>query len=453
MKVFSLLAVLLLAFCVTPARAQQGPDDQFVNIYGMIQQADALADGGQPRLALAAYLAAQAELQKFARIYPEWSPNIITFREHYLADKISATAALLPPGTAAAILTPAPAAGAAPVTNAVVGTADPLDDLRHQVQSLQNDNANLAAKLKEALTAQPAAADPQALAAAQEKVVALMKENDLLRASAAVGKPAVETAPAAKMSRSEARKLTDQLQEKVKTLEARLAVDEAPAVPYTTEELGLFQAATPVPALATAVVKVDHQLPAGSDDLVASARAHFAAHEYDQAAADYQKVLQMDKNNGFVLANLAAIELQQGHLADAEKHVQVAFAQNASDPFTLSVLGNLKFQQQKYDEALDILSKAAQLDPQNPSIESLLGVSLGHKGLRLQAETALRKALVLDPDYGAAHYNLAVVYLGEQPPRAELARWHYLKALAAGQPHNPDLEKQLADDGAAIPAP
>jgi len=140
-------------------------------------------------------------------------------------------------------------------------------------------------------------------------------------------------------------------------------------------------------------------------------------------------------------------------LADAEKHVQAAFAQNASDPFTLSVLGNLKFQQQKYDEALDILSKAAQLDPQNPSIESLQGVSLGHKGLRLQAETALRKALVLDPDYGAAHYNLAVVYLGEQPPRAELARWHYLKALAAGQPHNPDLEKQLADDGAAIPAP
>jgi cytochrome c-type biogenesis protein CcmH/NrfG len=82
----------------------------------------------------------------------------------------------------------------------------------------------------------------------------------------------------------------------------------------------------------------------------------------------------------------------------------------------------------------------------------LLGVSLGHKGLRLQAETALRKALVLDPNFGAAHYNLAVVYMGEQPPRAALARWHYMKALAAGQPHNPDLEKLLADNGATISA-
>jgi hypothetical protein len=30
----------------------------------------------------------------------------------------------------------------------------------------------------------------------------------------------------------------------------------------------------------------------------------------------------------------------------------------------------------------------------------------------------------------------------------ELARWHYQKALAAGQPHNPDLEKLLDEKSA-----
>ena len=39
--------------------------------------------------------------------------------------------------------------------------------------------------------------------------------------------------------------------------------------------------------------------------------------------------------------------------------------------------------------------------------------------------------------------NLAVAYITQQPPLVELARWHYQKALAAGHPRNPELEKML----------
>ena len=94
------------------------------------------------------------------------------------------------------------------------------------------------------------------------------------------------------------------------------------------------------------------------------------------------------------------------------------------------------------------MSKAAKLDPSNPEIENYLGVTLGHKGLRVQAETALRKAIQIDPNYGAAHNNLAVIYISETPPLAQLARWHYQKALDAGQPRNPELEGDLAAKGA-----
>ena len=96
------------------------------------------------------------------------------------------------------------------------------------------------------------------------------------------------------------------------------------------------------------------------------------------------------------------------------------------------------------------MSRAAKLDPQNPQIQNYLGVTLSQKGLRAQAETALRKAIELDPDYGDAHNNLAVIYLSEKPPMAALARWHYQKALDLGQPRNPDLEKKLADLGAPV---
>ena len=121
-----------------------------------------------------------------------------------------------------------------------------------------------------------------------------------------------------------------------------------------------------------------------------------------------------------------------------------------NDAYNLSVLGHLEFLQGKYDEALDTLSRAANLDPQNPQIQNYLGVALAQKGLRAQAETALRKAIQLDPNYGDAHNNLAVIYISQQPPMAELARWHYQKALEAGQPRNPDLEKMLADKGAPV---
>jgi hypothetical protein len=44
-----------------------------------------------------------------------------------------------------------------------------------------------------------------------------------------------------------------------------------------------------------------------------------------------------------------------------------------------------------------------------------------------------------------------VIYLSQTPALPQLARWHYQKALEAGQPHNPDLEKMLADKGAPLP--
>jgi Tfp pilus assembly protein PilF len=63
--------------------------------------------------------------------------------------------------------------------------------------------------------------------------------------------------------------------------------------------------------------------------------------------------------------------------------------------------------------------------------------------MRVPAETALRKAVQLQPGYADAQYNLAVVYATQQPPATELARWHYQKALAVGHPRNPDLEKRF----------
>jgi len=73
--------------------------------------------------------------------------------------------------------------------------------------------------------------------------------------------------------------------------------------------------------------------------------------------------------------------------------------------------------------------------------------------MRGAAETALRKAIQLEPNHASAHHNLAVIYLTQKPPLVELAKWHYQKALANGHPRNSDLEKLLDDQKIAANKP
>jgi Tfp pilus assembly protein PilF/regulator of replication initiation timing len=590
MKSF-LVVIAILMLLLTSARAQQEADEKYIAIYGVIQQAENMAGTGEPQQALASLADAQAQLQRFQKLYPAWNPGIINYRLDDLAKKIAGLKAQI-----AAASAPVPSVEKSAGLSAVeVGKLSAeAESLRTQLATAQSENQTLQAKLKEALASQPAAIDAAELARAQEQIRSLMKENDLLKTREPAGKNAGDTngisqlrrqladtfnkyseehsraeklvaenaalqkdlkrtggqdSTALDLVRSEngrlkaqlaalqaaandaaaakelAAKLKDartqiaslQTEVKVVTLEkgalenkvqqlsaeveklraanfegrirdlteqrdelakqlaeagkksprkgadaqlaalnkemealrARLAVDESKPVPYTPDELALFRQTAPQPN-PEPVRRSIRDLPGGAAELVVSAQRHFANHEYDQAEADYQKILERDQNNGLVLANLATIELQQDKLADAEKHLTAALAQSLDDAYNLSTLGYLKFRQEKYDDALDVLSRAVKFDPNNPEIQNYLGVTLSHKGLRVQAETALRRAIQLNPLYAPAHNNLAVVYLNQTPPSPMLARWHYQKAVAAGQPRNADLEKLLADKGAPV---
>ncbi len=640
MKQLFALFVLVLAVGVSPARAQSS-DDQYVGIYNLIQQGDALA-ANQPAEALTKYLAAQTSLQRLQKLNPDWNPKVVNFRLTYLADKISE----LPnakPRPPAPVVVPTPSK---PVFAAPAPEAEQIRGLQDDVRRLQADKAILEAKVREALATQPAAIDPRELVKAQDKIQSLLKENELLKATAgpepgkltpAAGtkeldetkralvdanrKLAEQTARATSLDadreglqkrlavlvadtegtnnsaslrqalqeanrklaeqtaatrqlaseqealqrrvsklsaradaadglRAENEVLKQQLaqikraaptasqveesrrrsaeaesrlaalqsdaevlrleksalenrlkkaatvsatatasrdadRQRIKQLEAerdaaqqklaavsketqpgsnqepsakvekltqeiaglraRLNVFEARAVPYSVEELALFKqsAPQPIPVDSAAGKKLIQQLPAGTTALAAAAQRHFVAREFDQAEAKYQAILRQDDKNSATLANLARVQIESQHFDEAEKNIRLALAVAPEDGYSLFILGYLKLQQEQYDEALDPLSRAVKANSNSAEIQNCLGVALSHQGLRGPAETAFRKAIQIDPAYGDAHNNLAVIYGGQTPPLVELARWHYQKALAAGQPKNPDLEKVL----------
>src|SRR5882724_13056885 len=158
MKRFYVLLALLAS--LLGARAE-GPDDQYVRIYNLIQQADSLQANGQPSQALAKYLEAQSGLQRFRKGYPEWNVKVVNFRINYLAAKVAALAGSTPPAAPAPAVAPSkvggPLNGSLPGTMpGSVGSSAPsdlqnqLNLLKEQARQLQAEKQVLEAKLKEA---------------------------------------------------------------------------------------------------------------------------------------------------------------------------------------------------------------------------------------------------------------------------------------------------------------
>ncbi len=234
-----------------------------------------------------------------------------------------------------------------------------------------------------------------------------------------------------------------ELEKEVASYQARLAALEAKPVPLTPEELALFQA--PAPALPGPVKSRAREFTGASGNLMAEANKHFSARDYEKAEENLQAIAAREPQpNVEILTKLAAAQLGRGELDMADKSLDQALGLQGDDPEALRLRGVTRYRQGKMSDAVNALSRATRLDPKNAETLNYLGLALSHQGQRLPAESALRRALEIQPGYPSAHYNLAVIYLSQQPPSPELARWHYQKALAGGQPRNLEFEDTLS---------
>lgn len=162
-----LLAVLWAVHLGLTAAGAAGPDDRYVELFSLIQEADRLAATGQPREAITRYLEAQAGLKQMQVSFPEWSPKVVAFRLSYVTSRLEP-------------LTQKPATPAAPKLSPGEALTNQLRQLQEETTRLGNQNALLEAKLREALSVQPAASDPRELLKAEDRIAQLQKERDLL---------------------------------------------------------------------------------------------------------------------------------------------------------------------------------------------------------------------------------------------------------------------------------
>lgn len=176
----------------------------------------------------------------------------------------------------------------------------------------------------------------------------------------------------------------------------------------------------------------------GNDGIKAFEAGKFAA-----AREAYLRVLKIEPNNLPALVNLGATEYRLGNMDEAERLLRRSLQIKADNPTAWLNLGIIYLERNEPMRSLAAIAQAVVHAPNDPVARNYLGVAAGRNHWFDAAESELRRAIELKPDYADAHFNLAVFCLERKPPAIELARRHYQKALELGASPDPLIEKTL----------
>ena len=95
------------------------------------------------------------------------------------------------------------------------------------------------------------------------------------------------------------------------------------------------------------------------------------------------------------------------------------------------------------------MEKSLKFEPQNAKAHNTVGVISTRKGWVARAEKAFTSAGSINPKYGDAHFNLAVLYVTRENPNPKAAEKHYLEAIQLGVPRDATIEGYLDEASAA----
>ena len=133
----------------------------------------------------------------------------------------------------------------------------------------------------------------------------------------------------------------------------------------------------------------DRLEPGRALTLAALGLAFNARKQFADAKTVLTRSLEVDPEKPETVAALAEAEASLGELAAAEEHAGRALAASASDATAHLVIGMVRLQQARYEEARDALVKAAAADPQSPKADYQLSLVYARLGDTANSERSL----------------------------------------------------------------
>ena len=477
MKLFQWIALLACLTWATPAQVHSAasPQDDYLQIYVMIQEGDKLTAGGQNSQGREKYETAVQRLEKLKNENPEWEPTIVKYRIKYLNEKLDALksakdpapaakpAPTSPPATATEKPTPSEPKSEIPPAPASASTSSPApvvsDDpssLRQKIISLSGDLESARTELRQAKSELDAAvADKKQL---QEKLSAspspdanlakLQDENTSLRGKLTAAEESLKKAAGGEIAgeMTSLRGQVDQLEKKLAEANNKSAELARANEEYKTKIASLtaqLQQAGPSGKSDTALAKENVMLRSILDrQLKEQARREAARRlvldEFKNLAVSTDAL----KTQMEVLSSplVALTEEEQGMLkfsaptlvapepaAPAPTPTLASAADKPAGPETFSEKPRIPdefketaaqatslYNEKKFDEAAAAYEKILVKYPQSIYALSNLGVVRFQQQKYPEAEKALREAIRVAPSDAFSHSVLGIALVQQE---------------------------------------
>jgi tetratricopeptide (TPR) repeat protein len=335
----------------------------------------------------------------------------------------------------------------------LTGLQGQLTDLRKESASYQTQVAELTRQLKDVQSGMDAkmAATPE-----------LTQENEMLRAIIMRQLRTQHRQQAAKdLMIAELQKMENASADLIKQVEelknARMILTPAEeklfSDPVVRELLGPdgVQAMLIANAAPDSDKKAAPPAPGTVENLITQANEAYMAKNFEESARLYQDALRAEPKNVGALIGLGMARQRGDKHADAEVALQKALAYDPANEPAAFALGVTYFKQERWKDAMTYFEKSLAKRPDNASGRHYLGIIATKMSLLERAEREFKTALAIDPAYGEAHFNLAVLYITWDPPKWDEARVEYDAALTKGVKPDENLEKLLKGTKASQP--
>src|SRR5882762_437077 len=141
---------------------------------------------------------------------------------------------------------------------------------------------------------------------------------------------------------------------------------------------------------------------------------------YDEAAAHFEKALQIDPNFYDGLVVMGVTRAHQGRLPEAIEYFRAAIRSQPDVPKARVQLAHALWQEKRDEAALEEMRRASQLAPKDADIRADFGLALAMVGRIPEAIEQLHEALRLNPNSAETHNNLGLALLASGKARESI---------------------------------
>ena len=160
-----------------------------------------------------------------------------------------------------------------------------------------------------------------------------------------------------------------------------------------------------------------------------------------------REILSIDQKDFVVWTELGTVQFKQGEIGEAEKSYLSALQEKPTFLLALLNLGKLQMSEKKFEAAIEVLTRAVEVEPKSADANYFLGESYLQIRKGSKAVGFFEEALRLDPIGKAeAHFRLGSLYKGAGMKDKAVAEYEKFLAKKPDYPDRKQLEQYISEN-------